>query len=94
MKPGPSALSTARGGKPFFQDTLEHEEHGRGGHVAVGGEHLALMVERALREGKRALERGDHLGAARVADETVDIGKREALPFEHVIHRDARNWPR
>jgi hypothetical protein len=47
------------------------------------------MVERPLREGKRALERGDHLGATRVTDETVDIGKREALPFEHVIHRDA-----
>ncbi len=87
VKPGPSAVSSERGGKPCVARAFEHEQHGRRRHVAVVGDHLPLMVERALMQRQRGLQRADHPGAAGMADEAVDIGHRQLHAFEDLRHR-------
>ena len=78
VKPGPSAVSSDRGGRPCAQRAFQHEQHGGRRHVAVVGDDLALVIERALIERQRALQRGDDFCAAGMADEAVDVGHRQA----------------
>ena len=55
--------------------SLQHEQHGRRRHIAAVGDHLPLMVERALMQGQRSFQRVDDLGAAGMADKAIDLGR-------------------
>ena len=62
--------------------SVEHEKHGGRGHVAVFGEDLAFVVERALPERQCAFHGIQHLGAAGMADKAVDIGQVQPVAGE------------
>ena len=53
------------------QRALENEQHGRRRHVAVVAQHFALVAQRAFLQFERDLDRVEHLGAARMTDETA-----------------------
>src|SRR5262249_32222355 len=64
------------------QNAIEHEQHAGGRHIAEIPKHGSLMLEGAWREGERLLTGLDHLRAAGMADEAVDIAERQAVPLE------------
>ena len=69
----------------MMQHALEHEEDRRGGHVAVILEDAAPLDEGAVGQAERSLQGCQHLGAARVADEGVDIIEAEPASGEETL---------
>ena len=83
VKPGPKAVIITLSGRPCFEQPFEHEQHGRRAHVAIVAQHFALEVELALVELERSFDRIDHLHAARMAAEAVDVVARDAQLVAH-----------
>src|SRR5262249_42959759 len=58
--------------------------HGRRRHIAVIAQDTPCVHESTLPETEGALERRDHLGAAGMADKTVDVTEPKPVPTEKV----------
>ena len=75
-RPGPKASATPLPASGRADQLGEHEHQGRGGHVAVAGEHLARRPERALRQLQPLLDRVEDRAAAGMDRPAVDLVRR------------------